>query len=147
MNKQETIDKIYEVVATKRKEYCKLCPRCNNKVSRELFSDWDRTNHEAYECKNCGELSYDEWEQIDNQTDWFVEYNNPVYIGNIISYIKTVAPNALEADLYMKWNKYVFEFENVSVMELLSLRDDMNMPIDKQNEWCINYVYDLITKK
>ena len=69
MDKQEMLDKINNTIASKRKEYCKLCPRCNSKVSREVFSDWSRSSHEAYECKKCWELTYTEWEQIDSKTD------------------------------------------------------------------------------
>lgn len=129
MNKQEMIDKIYNVIATKRKEYCKLCPRCNSKVSREEFSDWSRTSHEAYECRKCWELNYSEWEQIDSKGDSIIEYNNPVMIGDLLDWI------------YKKWSwKGLFHHFNT----IAPNRVEMRKPIDDQPMECIEYIYNLI---
>lgn len=132
------IDKIYEVISDKTLSF--WCRVWHNIVQSYIVS----SAYTRYIWKyRMVDLSVWSFEKCHKQ--WIIWH--PVYIGNIISYIKTVTPNALEADLYNKWNKYVFEFEDVSVMKLLSLRDDMNTTIDEQNEWCIRYVYDLITKQ
>ena len=143
MDKQEMIDKIYDVIATKRKEYCKLCPRCNSKVSREKFSDWSRTSHEAYECKKCWELTYTEWEQIDNKTDSIVEYNNPVMIGDVLGWLKDELTIELREK---KWPPLLIELYIGSKIESMVNWEwkFYRKPIEDQPIECIENIYNLI---
>lgn len=131
MNKQEIIDKIYEVVADKTLSF-----GCN--IYFSVRNEWDYfsyiteypnftylvDNHKivTHDIKDwCLKCWLERWDE--KKIIW-----HPVMIGDLLD--------------YMQSNYMLGE-----CIDLLWVRNDKRKPIDEQSEYCIRYVYDLITKQ
>lgn len=201
MNKQEMIDKIYEVIADKTlsmgcklsyynrgylSDYITYYKILSSRITIETrwscnFPEWHKfveslkdnevwdmiikketnkyqrnrlryllegeyNNLIYYKCN----VKYTPDELVNNTShlykdiDWYKIIWHPVNIGDVLKWVAKNIPKAIEVDAYMKGNKYIFEFEDITNMQLLWMRQDADKPLEDQSEECITFVYNLL---
>lgn len=72
---------------------------------------------------------------------------HPIMIGDVLDWIRVNIKASTEADVYMKWPKYVFEFSDITTMRLLWMWVAVRKPIDDQSDETIAFVYGLLPTK
>ena len=119
MEKQEMIDKIYEVIANKKlTPWCKLIHK--EYEGREIII----TNY-WYEYKSAPR---DVWGNNRVKPKWIIIWH-PVMIWDVLD--------------RMKWNRHA-RYERHDLLNLIFYWKEAREQIEKQNIECIEWVYDLI---
>lgn len=145
--KEQMLERIYEVIADKTLSFgCLLTINRGDSKTQTRFVRDERIWGEWFTIT-------EDWSEIQQNlplSKMYTTYQiiwHPIMIGDILDWIRVNIKASTEADVYMKWPKYVFEFSDITTMRLLWMWVTARKPIDKQSDECIKFVCDLLPTK
>lgn len=133
MTREEKIKAIYKKIANK-----KLTLGCKIIIDGEIATIVDGDKYWEWLS-----ILREDWRITTNETSYeFTEIWHPVMIGNVISYLRKPFDKFIEWQPV--WENWLVDFYSKNINNLLVKWLDTNTSIDKQDDKCIDFVYNLI---